>query len=299
MIDAPTTDLLFEPLTKCVKSKSCVAVIGAGLSAGDYPLWSELCADFISACRLSPSDVSGKGDAEIAEIAKNRDAAIYFATLDKHFCHDRPASLAVARKYHLLARAPFISYLNLNFDCRLLDVHHLHRNVAVSEFPDLRAEYLKKKECYYLHGRLGPGRSARKAEIVLTSSEFELAYDPSKNMLHSFLQQTFLTRDVCFLGCNPSEPSMSRILKACNEFCNGNYGFHVAGRPRWFLVWGELSTPPELKDTGIQLVRFPMHDGSYIAFEKILAHWAGEERINYRLPKVARSTFDDSAEVLP
>jgi hypothetical protein len=270
------------------------------MSAPDYPLWPKLVSSLLEACGVRPEDLAPDAtETDLAEAAKLKNENAYYATLDDTFGRPRPMDLSVLRKYHLLARANFAFYINLNFDPRLIETLDLQRNgrFGVSDFPsDLSAVGVEPNECFHLHGRLNPDRPARLTKIVLTASEFKSAYDPLKTMVFSFVQQVFMKRDVCFVGCNPSEPYMRRILEACSAFCDGKYGLNVPGRPNWYLLWDDGTAEPDVAKTGIHLVRYPRTDNAFVGLENVLGDWAERRPIRYRSRKETTSQFDHETE---
>ncbi len=291
----PTNDVLFSPLTETIHGGNCVAIIGAGVSAGDYPLWNELISILRESCEVRPEELQSNDPLDVAEAAKGK-GKDYYDLLDEKFGRkDNPQTLY---RYHMLARIKFASYITLNFDPLLLDTLNLHRNVKVSEYPVLKNQYHGERELFYLHGRLGPDRPAAKTKIVLTRTEFEEAYDPFKGRLHAFLQSTFLDYNVCFIGCNPEEENMRHLLKECEKCCENLHGLQDGNRPKRFLLWDGNSEPPETltKYCGIEVVRYPNIDTKFSGLDQILKCWAKQEEPLYRSAGVDKSLYQADVE---
>ncbi len=109
----PTNDALFEVLTASIWDGRCIVVIGAGVSAADYPLWPDLIAVLQERCGLRAEDLVSKNPLEVAQAAKDKNLQEYVKALDEVFRRkERPVS---AKRYHLLARTKFASYISLNF----------------------------------------------------------------------------------------------------------------------------------------------------------------------------------------
>ncbi|MCE9526639.1 MAG: SIR2 family protein [Planctomycetales bacterium] len=292
----PTNDVHFDPLTKSVRLGRCVAVIGAGVSADDYPLWSELIEILKERCELKPDDICSTDPLDVAEAAKSKNAHVYYTVLGEIFA--RRETSKTASRYHSLARIPFASYVTLNFDPLLVDILSLHKNVHWSEYPWLSPENHNGKEVFHAHGRIQPGVDASLAKIVLTRSEFDEAYNPHTQRLHSFWQSTFLDHVVCFIGCNPSEPNIRRLLSSCKAFRSRVISITAPWRPRWYLLWDDLSDPPRdlQEDCEIYPVQYCRGISSFAGLDDVLHYWAGRQSPKLRLPGTTRSLLSTDGE---
>ena len=291
----PTNDVLFDALTDVIQEGNCIAIIGAGVSADDYPLWDKLVSTLQNGCGVRSEDLTGDDFLDIAEVAKKKNRRSYFKILDDVFSQkENPKSLC---RYHMLSRIKFSSYITLNYDSLLLDTIDLHRDVTVSQYPSLKSQHHGKQELFYIHGRLGPDQPASQASIVLTRAEFEEAYNPYEQRLHAFLQSTFLDYNVCFIGCNPDEPHMKFLIKAFNNFSEKKHGLHDVMRPKWFLLWdGESDSPELLKDCGIHMVKYPRRDKSFSGLDQVLEYWANRKKPVIREAGVEKSSYDTNVE---
>jgi|GEM_PF-6451562 len=291
----PTNDPLLTALTERINSGTCVVIVGAGVSAGDYPLWSDLVSILKDRCGVRLEDLKSNDFLDIAEAAKKKNQTLFFSTLDDIFCKkDHPKTL---NRYHLLARIGFFSYITLNYDPLLLDTLDLHRNINISEYPSLNNENHSNDDIFYIHGRLGPDRPAENTHIVLTRSEFDEAYDPYRSCLHSFLQTTFQNHDICFIGCDPSEQHIQYLLKAFQAFSERIHGLEDNNRPQWFLLWDGDSDPPgKLDKCGIRLVKYSKKNKSFSGLDQVLEYWAQKNKPFLRKPGVKRFSFDPNVE---
>lgn len=288
---APTNNVIFPALTSSIQKGECIAIIGAGLSAGDYPIWTDLIGQLQDRCGLRAEDLPSTDPLDIAQAAKDKDAQAYFRALDKIFA--RRKAPVTAKRYHLLARIGFVSYISLNLDPLLVDTLDQHRNIKVSDFPNLHAQNHGNREVFCIHGRLGPGRPAASTPMVLTRRDFENAYDPDATLLHSFIQQTFLAHDVCFLGCNPAESYLRRILESCKRQCQLQHGITSGTRPNWYLLADEgYEQFDAVSHCGIELVHYPKGDPQFSGMDSVLEYWAERKPPFLRPPGVQRSPFD-------
>jgi len=291
----PTTDELFKPLTDSVKAGNCVAVIGAGVSAGDYPLWSDLIQILRDRCGLKAEDFHSIDPLDIAETARSKDDEAYHATLTDVF--KRKDAPQTALRYHLLARTKFISYVTLNFDPLLVDILSLHRNTYVSEYPWLSSEHNGNREVFHIHGRVWPDAGVRKHGVVLTRKDFDEAYNPYDSLLHAYLQTTFTQHDICFIGCNPTESNMHRLLRACKSIRDKMPSADDYRPPSWYLLWNDSSNlPPTLAECGIRPVLYQPLNNAYVGLDRVLAYWAGQSAPKIRRPSSTPSVYSAEKE---
>lgn len=292
--ESPTNDALYAPLNDSVRNGQCVAIIGSGVSQPDYPLWSELLNILCVECGMRPEDARSTDPLDIAQAVRVHDSDKYHSALDSIF--SLPESPKSAMRYHCLARIPFNSYITLNFDPLLLHYLHLHANSTISDYPHISNENHGGHELFYVHGRLGPNRSARDTEIVFTRDDFELAYSPDRGRLHGFFQSTLLDHDVCFIGCDPTQPNMRYILQICNNQSSNTHGLSDHHKPRWFILLDEESLKsPDLQDYGLLVVRYPRVSSSFVGLDHVLEYLAGRKPVQLRGPG-AGSPFMDATQ---
>ena len=232
---------------------------------------------------------------DLAEAAKVKDPVRFWETVSKTFARrDNPHS---AYRYHLLARLRCPSYLTLNFDPLLIDILSLHGNVTVSVYPKVQDWKHGDGEVFHLHGRVPPDHRGGPVDLVLTRTDFERAYNPFESMLHAFLQSTLMNNDLCFIGCNPAEENLQRILNACRLIRRQVYGLNYPSPPRWYLLQDDSATPPPcLREAGIEIVEYPKTDAGYVGLDKILEYWADKRDPVVRVPGVRRQPFDPATE---
>ncbi len=136
-VPLPTNDVVFPALTASIERKRCIAVIGAGMSADDYPIWTDLISKLQERCGVRSEDLSSRDPRDIAQTAKDKNPDAYSQALDDIFVR-KPTPRSAAR-YHLLARVGFISYLSLNVD-PVLDPKQAHNQMANGRFPAIKLE---------------------------------------------------------------------------------------------------------------------------------------------------------------
>src|SRR4051812_1846599 len=127
----PTNDAVFPALRTSIWSRRCVAVIGAGVSAPDYPLWTDLIGELQERCGVRAEDALSSSPLDIAQAAADKNRSEYFRALDEIFA--RRSAPVTAGRYHLLARIPFVSYVSLNVDPLLVETLDLHKDIVISD----------------------------------------------------------------------------------------------------------------------------------------------------------------------
>jgi hypothetical protein len=273
---APTNDILLGPLEQSITSGHCIAFIGAGVSRPDYPDWRQLTAELARACDIRTIEGNSEDPLAVAEIAKKTKPAIYQQTLTRLFA--RKAAYDCARRYHLLLRAPFVSYVTTNLDPVLHDTADLQRSVFYFAYPYFENGRYGPDVLFLIHGELALSDSHGACDVVLTTSEFEHAYS-DKSRLPSILQEAFLQHDVCFLGCSLHDVHLKRVFETCKSLRENFWRLDKRNRPEWFLLLreDEATSRDFEEETGIRIVRYPTIDDSFVALDTLLARWAKAE----------------------
>jgi hypothetical protein len=101
----PTNDVLFPALTESIWAGRCVAVIGAGVSAGDYPIWAHLISQLQERCGVRAEDLPSASPLDVAQVAREKNPTAYYRALDEIF--DRRAAPRSSKRYHLLHGSSF------------------------------------------------------------------------------------------------------------------------------------------------------------------------------------------------
>src|SRR5262245_44780540 len=93
----PTNDVIFPPLKESIQAGRCVAVVGAGMSASDYPTWVHLISKLQERCGVRAEDLTSSNLLDIAQVAKDKNPSEYFQALDEIF--GRREAPKSARRY--------------------------------------------------------------------------------------------------------------------------------------------------------------------------------------------------------
>jgi len=299
-MEPPTNHILLGPLKDVISAGDCVAFLGAGVSMPDYPDWRDLVAKLAKVCGVQEPPKPQASLKELAEQARRTDEGAYWDVL--HYEFQNRKCPETAYRYHMLARIPFKAYLTTNFDPLILDILKLHRNIAFCEYPWLPTERLCESPgvVFYLHGRMRPSKApANHPEIILTESDFKEAYDGASKLPH-LLNAALTEHDVCFLGCGLQDDTMANIFATCEKIRAKAHGGSGQSIPRWFaLVEEGWLAPHKFEDTGIDVLRYPRMDHTYVGLTTLLEHLAGAELPRPIRPENRKSTFESVSEVQP
>jgi hypothetical protein len=200
-----------QKILNFVDSVECVAWIGAGFSALEYPSWKQLITDLCIGCGIDPP-TSDKPEELInkAQQCKECNPDTYRTILYKSF--EEPRS--IPRNYLYITKLSFQGYVTTNYDPLLslaIQESILESNIYnIYYYPSLRFDKLNNRETsvYYIHGAINADRDLN---IVLTKDEFDNAYGVA-GMTNSFLVQLFTFKNILFLGCRLSEAEIDFTL---------------------------------------------------------------------------------------
>ena len=230
--------LAFKGLTKLLKSRRAIALIGAGVSAhAKYPTWSELLAKFEK--RISARRNWEEGEREFVEREGDRlwRAEEYRARLpDKDFdsivrqTFVAPKKVAVDAFCRALMKLPFLHVLTTNYDDLLETLHRRLRQSQpfealgweesdkLTKFITSLGDAKVKRHYVHLHGRLlapkkrGGTRPDSTMQIVLTETDYVRRYVTSE-AARKKLFAIFATQRVVFIGFSVEDPELNQILR--------------------------------------------------------------------------------------
>lgn len=216
----PADQLQLPPgLSEIVRSKSCVAFVGSGLSAGSYPSWAglinEMCISCGSNCRVD-ADSPTVAFLDAAQDAKSCSEKNYYAFLGKTFgCAAASASLT----YDALLAVHFDAFVTINFDPLLALKARTTRIRCADDidiFPSLDRRRVGGRSIHYLHGHIAEGGTPIDGTIVLSRDEFEAAYSAHSNLM-SFLLPMLENDPIVFIGCRLREPALDEVFRICKD----------------------------------------------------------------------------------
>lgn len=274
-----------------------MAFIGAGLSLPYYPGWNALVERICVACKVDPAVATttpGDSRLELMERAQRLAEKDYTRCLHEIFARQR----VTPNRYHALARIPFKSFLTTNFDSFLVQALQFSGTSRYSVYPALRVEDHGKGEAFYIHGKIDPADTETVPRLVFTAGEFKTAY--TGVLLPSFLQQTFIYNDVCFIGCSLSDEYMQTIFQQCHHARQGLGSLNDPEGPKWFALVDHNEQVPEGFDRfGIELVRYDKLNSDYDGLEEILSSWGNVLESLPRRPFERTGRVFDAGQEIP
>ena len=207
-----------EELISAIQKDDCIAFVGAGLSkACGYKDWKELTIELGKAICKDTTEVPPENWPAIAQEAQERAEHDYYRILENEYSYD-----VMKDNYHEMhvevLKIPFAAYFTTNFDnCLEEAANRTGINVKVHNYPILDISKLKENKARmlaHIHGRVRDENGTLQVRnTVLTSSEYEKAYEPSGSLLFSFLQQSLTTYTMLFLGFNLlREPHIKKLF---------------------------------------------------------------------------------------
>lgn len=204
-----------QEIADLLNSGACVAFIGSGPSAGIYYSWKELVNYLCQRCGVGTNvtdDRNTKALLAAAEEAKIADENAYYRYIGEHFSRI-PATNPI---YPVLLSIPFKSFITVNLDPLLYKAAQTSKQGFnhLMSYPDLDRDVINDRTLYHIHGIIHEGGLAEPGRIVLSESEFEVAYK-ADNTLRHFLIPTFKKESVFFIGCRLLEPVMEKIFDIC------------------------------------------------------------------------------------
>lgn len=256
----PISGAAFEDLTERVRSRNCLAFVGAGMSTDSYPNWEQLVAQICSGCDVpfeTTGDPSQRGRdmRRLAQLCRDTRRSEYFDVIRAAFPVKDPS---VA--YQRLAAVRFPMYLTTNFDLLLEQACYIvsQQQIEYSEYPNL-PEYNAQPdgEIVYLHGRLDPMTPDIEPSLVLADDDFENAY--SDGLLPSYLTQTFTWKSVVFIGCSIRDDSLQGVLRQCSRCRERLRAGGHQDLSRRFMLTDERESAPHLESLGITPVCYDSH----------------------------------------
>jgi hypothetical protein len=308
-IEDLTSAQIAAELFNAVKGGDCIAWVGSGLSKGLYPDWLAAVSGLCTACAVQPFDDSRPSPTadeliDKAEECKQANAAAYEAALAGFYGGNVvPTRLA----YLWLMRAPFKAYATTNFDPLLSETAAPLGYKDVYWHPTLPSRELERrnKPLFYLHGHARPNGIANGRDLVLSRSEFEIAYS---GVVGLFVQNLLYNYPIVFIGCSLSEPEIHQQIRRVHsmhvQIKNEAQGFKAPSRfallPtrfRWEAKDGLPATRERNRDAELEEAnRFGELDTEVLRYDPAdrMKHWEIEDILKLlcdlaeETPKVGR-----------
>jgi len=189
---------------------STVAIIGAGLSAPEFPLWPQLAREVCKACsyRKGPATAHPK----TFQAARDHNPKKYASFLTQRFS---APILQVRLSLLYLFRLRFRAYITTNFDNSIVSAAECVRNDSVGvyvypEHPD--PPDLNEHNIVFIHGRCADLFEKDPDNLVLHYDGYKRAYVDLPGPLFRFFRGVFASYNCLFVGTSLTDPPLQYLL---------------------------------------------------------------------------------------
>ncbi len=284
---------------KLVLTGECVAFVGAGVSIPPGKNWSDTVRCVATRCGIPiegnmslPEIIDKCLDKD--EVTCNQACRELFP---RHIASSRPAT-------SYLLRLPFKAILTTNFDPWLQQHSRRESYQRCHIYPDLPLHYGLKDGIYYLHGYFdSENMHATVRALVFGEQSFREAYDSS--LLPGFLLNVFTYETVLFVGVDPTEQYLSKLLQQSIGIRKRIASDHITTSvpPKRFILWPTpIGTSPEqhaqenaaisaIRSLEITPILYDRKKSDYRGLEELLFSWIREGDLKNR-PAPFKTGFD-------
>jgi hypothetical protein len=272
-----------KDLINLIKKNNVLPFVGAGMSAGVYPLWNmalkRLMDGFVtdeSTVKISALIDERNYEKAASEIKRELGNTTYLKQLvnifgESHISHDCLRKLSVRYLPSIFNDGVVIT---TNFD-KILEKVFLLENCAFDEkvvlghLTDWQAEHVIRGSMHYLikiHGCV-----SAPDELILTEEKYDELYKPRVSIPIDRLRRLLFARHLLFLGCGLNQDRTLNLLKEVG--LSGNYAIlEMNGEPN----------DPEFRNRrkfvadslGVHCIWYPKGEHHYV--EDILEHISSE-----------------------
>jgi hypothetical protein len=221
----PGNGPVLEELCRVLEAGEAIALVGAGASAGLWPLWNEFLRGFIAFSekngKISPAeaeffqDEAPQTPLETAQQLRNKIGDhLYFEYLQETFGDKTSAQTggAFTLTHQALLQLPIHNYLTLNYDAGLTNARAaLYPKATTSYYFWDQEEARRVRDRHYkrqvLHAH---GRYDRADSIILTLDDYRRAYD--NRAFVRLLEEIFAFEKLLIVGFGLSDPYIKQLF---------------------------------------------------------------------------------------
>jgi len=279
-----------KELENYVLGGDCVAFVGAGMSIPPGKDWRDTVEKIASRCQVSIDQ--NKSLPQIIDkcIEENEESCnqVCRELFPKHVVRSRTAI------GHLL-RLPFKAILTVNFDPWLHQQSRQQQYERCHIYPDLPLKESLTGGIYYIHGYFdSDNKNSSIRSLVFGNASFHKAY--SVSILPSFLIHVFTYETVLFVGIDPTEENLNKILKKSISIQKqiSETGNRQGDMPKKFVLWArsdDMSKEElirddirisEIRSLAIKPVLYAKRANDYRGLEELLLSWVEKGDIRNR-----------------
>ena len=239
--EIPGNEHALEELYKLLDAEESIALVGAGASAGLWPLWDEFLKGFVDHSlklgKVTPPEADFfkeealQNPLETAQQLRNKIGdRDYFEYLQEIFkdkiSPQTDGTFTLTHK--ALLQLPIHNYLTLNYDAGLTNARAaLYPQATTSYFFWDQEEAGKIRERGYkrlvLHAH---GRHDRADSIILTLNDYRKAYD--NRAFERLLNELFNSEELIFIGFGMTDPYIKQLVNNINKDNSKGSFKHIA-----------------------------------------------------------------------
>lgn len=232
---------VLEKLYELLDSREAIAFVGAGTSAGLWPLWNEFLEKFVDHSfdlgKITHAEADYfKKDAslnplETAQQLRNKiGERDYFEFLSETFKDKTSPQTngAYTQTHEALLKLPIHNYIALNYDAGLTNARaaiYPKATTTYSFWDQEEARHIREKgyKRLILHAH---GRHDRADSIILTLNDYRRAYD--NRAFVRLLDELFNSENLIFIGFGMTDPYIKQLFNNISKDYKNSLLQHVA-----------------------------------------------------------------------
>lgn len=234
---------VLDKLCGLLEEGESIALVGAGASAGLWPLWDEFLAGFIEHSKNAGEITKEQADHFIKKAPKDPlvtaqqlrnkirngdDEGFYFEYIQKTFSDCPQTDCAFTPTHKALLQLPIKNYVTLNYDAGLTNARTYLYPKATSSYYFWDQEEAKNiLEAGYkrlvLHAH---GRHDRADSIILTLDDYRRAYD--RPGFVRLLNTLFAHKNLLMVGFGLSDPYIKQLFNNISKDYKKSPNRHIA-----------------------------------------------------------------------
>jgi CHC2 zinc finger/SIR2-like domain/DNA primase catalytic core, N-terminal domain len=308
--EIPGNEHVLKKLKDLISSGKAIAFVGAGASAGKYPLWIPLLHELADLAVDRDNVTSDDRDEWLAEMSKDPlgvaarikaalGHGIFYSRLDDIF---RPrADESFTDTHKRLVSLPFKGFVTTNYDRGLVDAWQVTNsgtgsksvatpldNVATNRWLTADIYEQERQPIFHAHGIIDNTKS-----LILTLDDYTEAYQTGKSYRRLF-DRLFIQDYLVFVGFGFTDPWMFHLSQT---ILREIHGAETGSAPRHIAVIG---LPSDRKYTREQRKRLEQEYDAEIVFYPVeVSKKSGKRHEDHSALAVLLSTLDARPEQPP
>jgi len=295
---------VLEELYKLLDAEDAIALVGAGASAGLWPLWDEFLKGFVDhslkLAKITQSEANffkneaAQNPLETAQQLRNKiQDRDYFAYLQETFKDKTSPQTggAFTLTHKALLQLPIQNYITLNYDAGLTNARtalYPHATTSYFFWDQEEARQIRERgsegpKRFVLHAH---GRHDRADSIVLTLNDYRKAYD--NRAFVRLLNELFNYEKLIFIGFGLADPYIKQLCNNISKDSSKTSFQHVAfvGLDKSEMQVAHLHREKVEMIYGARVLFYPTEN-----HHRALTDW-----LNMLVEKYSKSTKSQTAE---